>query len=40
MAVVAQLAPLVGVLAACAALGVLRASFYRRQRPLFGPRPR
>ncbi len=40
MAGVAQLAPLVGVVAACAALGIPRASFYRRQRPLFGPKLR
>ncbi len=40
MAGVTELAPLVGVLTACAALGVPRASFYRRQHPVFGPRKR
>jgi putative transposase len=40
MAGVAQLAPLVGVLSACAALGLPRSSFYRRQRPPLGPKPR
>ena len=40
MAGVAELTPIVGVLSACAALGVPRASFYRRQRPVFGPKPR
>jgi putative transposase len=40
MAGVAELAPLVGIFAACAALGFPRSSFYRRQRPLFGPKPR
>jgi putative transposase len=37
---VLELAPLVGVLAACAALAVPRATFYRRQRPPEPPRPR
>jgi hypothetical protein len=36
MDAVAQLAPTVGVLAACDVLGVARASFYR-QRPMLGP---
>ena len=36
MDAVTQLAPTVGVLAACDVLGVARASFYR-QRPVFGP---
>ena len=40
MAGVTELAPLVGVLTACAALGVPRASFYRRQHPVLGPRKR
>jgi putative transposase len=37
MAAVTELAPVVGVQAACAALGVPKSSFYRRQRPLTGP---
>jgi putative transposase len=40
MAGITELAPLVGILTACAALGVPRASFYRRQRPVLGPKPR
>ena len=36
MDAVTHLAPTVGVLAACDALGVARASFYR-QRPMLGP---
>jgi putative transposase len=34
MAAVQQLAPEVGILAACVALGVVRSSFYRQQRPV------
>ena len=37
MAAVSELSPAVGVQAACAVLGLPRASFYRQQRPLFGP---
>ena len=37
MAAVIELAPVVGIQAACAVLGVPRSSFYRRQRPLMGP---
>ena len=37
MDAVQQLAPAVGIESACDALGVIRASFYRR--PLFGPMP-
>src|SRR5271169_6326248 len=37
MAAVSELAPVVGIQAACAVLGVPRSSFYRRQRPLRGP---
>jgi len=37
MDAVDQLAPTVGIKSACDALGVVRASFYRR--PVFGPRP-
>ena len=37
MAAVSELSPVVGVQAACAVLGLPRASFYRQQRPLFGP---
>ena len=37
MEAVAQLSPTVGVAAACAALGVPRASFYRQ--PVYGPAP-
>jgi hypothetical protein len=36
MDAVTQLAPTVGVVAACDSLGVARASFYR-QRPVLGP---
>ena len=36
MEAVTQLAPAVGVVAACDFLGVARASFYR-QRPILGP---
>lgn len=38
MEAVTHLAPTVGVVAACDALGVARASFYR-QRPVLGPPP-
>src|ERR1022692_2479822 len=37
MAAVSELSPAVGVQAACAVLGLPRASYYRQQRPLFGP---
>jgi putative transposase len=37
MAAVTELAPVVGTQAACAVLGVPRSSFYRQQRPIFGP---
>jgi len=37
MAAVSELAPVMGIQAACAVLGVPRSSFYRRQRPLMGP---
>jgi putative transposase len=37
MAAVNELSPVVGVHAACAVLGLPRASYYRQQRPLFGP---
>jgi putative transposase len=37
MTVTAELAPTVGIAVACRALGVSRASFYRRQQPLGGP---
>ena len=37
MTAVSQLAPTVGVAAACAVLGVPRASFYRQ--PVYGPAP-
>ena len=37
MAAVSELSPVVGVQAACAVLGLPRASYYRQQRPLFGP---
>jgi putative transposase len=41
MQAVAQLAPQVGIVAACEALGVSRASFYRQQQPnSIGPKPR
>src|SRR2546428_7620194 len=40
MAAVQQLAPDVGILAACVALGVVRASFYRRLRPAVVAQPR
>ena len=36
-----MLIPLVGIVAACAALGIARATYYRRQRParIAAPRP-
>ena len=37
MAAVIELAPVVGIQAACAVLGVPRSSFYRRHRPLHLP---
>jgi putative transposase len=37
MTVTAELAPTVGIAVACRALGVSRASFYRRQQPVAGP---
>ena len=37
---IAFLVPLVGVVAACAALGVSRASYYRAQQPKPEPKPR
>ena len=36
----AFLIPLVGVVAACFALGVSRASYYRAQKPKLAPNPR
>lgn len=36
----ASLSPLVGIVAACVALGVSRASYYRAQKPAVAPRPR
>jgi hypothetical protein len=40
MTAVQQLAPDVGILAACVALGVIRSSYYRRQRPAVVAPPR
>ncbi len=40
MTAASVLAPLVGVLAACVALSVARATYYRRRAPIFGPRQR
>src|SRR5260370_18198343 len=37
MAAVNELCPVVGAQAACEVLGLPRASFYRQQRPTFGP---
>jgi len=37
MAAVNELSPVVGTQAACAVLGLPRASYYRQQRPTFGP---
>ena len=37
MAAVSELSPVVGTQAACEALGLPRSSFYRQQRPIFGP---
>jgi putative transposase len=40
MSGLAFLIPLIGVVAACAALGVNRASYYRAQQPKPEPKPR
>ena len=37
MAAVGELSPVGGIQAACAVLGLPRSSFYRQQRPTFGP---
>ena len=37
MAAVNELSPVVGTHAACEALGLPRSTFYRQQRPIFGP---
>ena len=37
MAAVGELSPVVGTQAACEVLGLPRSSFYRQQRPIFGP---
>src|SRR5450631_3978982 len=37
MAAVSELSEVVGTQAACEVLGLPRASFYRQQRPIFGP---
>lgn len=37
---VIQIAPLLGVVATCAAFGIARASYYRKRAPKFGPRRR
>jgi putative transposase len=37
MAAVTELSPVVGTQAACEVLGLPRSSFYRQQRPVFGP---
>ena len=37
MAAVNELSPVVGIQTACAVLGLPRSSFYRQQRPVFGP---
>ena len=37
MAAVNELSPVVGTQAACEVLGIPRASYYRQQRPIFGP---
>lgn len=37
MAAVGELSPVVGIQAACEVLGLPRSSFYRQQRPTFGP---
>ena len=37
MAAVNELSPVVGIQAACAVVGLPRSSFYRQQRPVFGP---
>lgn len=33
------LAPLLGVIATCAAFGIARATYYRKRAPMYGPRP-
>jgi putative transposase len=40
MATVLDIAPLLGVLATCAAFSVARATYYRHRAPVFGPWPR
>ena len=40
MAAVTELAPVVGIQAACAVLGMPRSSIYRQQRPIWGPASR
>src|ERR1022692_2893810 len=40
MAAVTELAPVVGIQAACAVLGLPRSSFYRQQRPILSPAAR
>ena len=37
MGAVSELSEVVGTQAACEVLGLPRASFYRQQRPIFGP---
>jgi len=40
MATVLEIAPLLGVMATCAAFSVARATYYRHRAPVFGPWPR
>ena len=40
MKAVMRLAPALGVLPTCAALGVSRATYYRKRAPVFGPKAR
>jgi hypothetical protein len=40
MTAVLDLAPQLGVLATCAALGIDRATYYRHRAPIHGPKPR
>ena len=40
MTVALHLAPELGVVATCAALGVDRATYYRHRAPVHGPKPR
>ena len=40
MAAVTELAPVVGIRAACAVLGLPRSSFFRQQRPILSPAAR